>query len=49
MFLEKFIMQLQVLLVHHYFSSKEKLIVVLIQYQSLASSPCAISVTIQIG
>ncbi len=41
-------MQLQVLLVHHYFSSKEKLIVVLIQYQSQQVLPVYF-VTIQIG
>ena len=34
MFLEKFIIQLQVLLVHHYFGSKEELMVVLIQQQA---------------
>ena len=34
MFLEKFIIQLQVLLVHHYFGSKEELMVALIQHQS---------------
>ena len=33
MFLEKFIIQLQVLLVHKYFGSKEKLMVALIQQQ----------------
>ena len=34
MFLKKFIMQLQVLLVHHYFGSKEELMVALIQQQA---------------
>ena len=48
MFLENFIMQLQVLLVHLYFGFKEKLMVVLIQHQSQQVLP-GYFVTIQIG